>query len=375
MLERSLAGVNRWVLDHVSPQWVDFVASNTMTDLNRRINRFIWTYELKAQVVEVRDEAPDVKTFVMRPNQLWRGMKPGQYVELVLPLADASGASLRRHYSATLLPRGRFSLTVKRLANGRASRWMHEHLQPGSVVELGATAGRFCHQGQARVLFVAAGSGITPVHSMVEALLQQPAAERPDMQVVGQFRTPDDVIFKAAQQAWARAGVKVSTVFSQQAAGEARVARVDARLLEALCPDLRERDIYLCGPDGFMAEMIDGLRELGVDLTRVHTERFAPAKPPAGGPANSEETFDTEGACVHFRHVGASLDLTAADRGKTFLQIAQDHGLNLESGCGQGMCGTCKLTLHEGEVRGNQLGCAVYLCTAYPGSREVVLGG
>ena len=72
--------------------------------------------------------------------------------------------------------------------------------------------------------------------------------------------------------------------------------------------------------------------------------------------------------------LGDHVHLTAADQGKTLLQLAQDHGVDLESGCGQGACGTCKLTVHDGQACGNVMGTTVYLCTAYPGSQHLVLG-
>lgn len=368
--ERIVHGASRWVLDRVDPQWVDYVASNTMTDINRRLNRFIWTYDLQAQVVRVIDEAPGVKTFELRPNQLWRGMTPGQHVEVLLPVDGPDAQPLRRHYSATALPRGRFSITVKRLPEGRGSAWMHEHLRPGALLRLNAAQGSFVHRDQSRVLYLCAGSGITPCHSMVDSLLACPAGERPDLQVIAQFRHSGDVIFKDALRRWARAGIKVDTALSgTPEAGHA--PRLDADQLKLLCPDIRQRDIYLCGPDGFMTQAMAHLQALGVDLTRVHTERFTVpdtvARPAAG--------FSVEGTEVVFKHLNRRITLTAADQNKTLLQAGRDHGLDLEAGCCQGMCGTCKLTVHEGEVSGNTLGRAVYLCTAYPASRTVVLGG
>src|SRR5690606_10318898 len=110
MLDRLLAPVNRWALDNVDQLWVDYVVNNTMTDFNRWLNGFVWTYELKAQVLQVVQEAPGVKTFILRPNQHWRGMRAGQFVELILSI---DGQELRRHYSATPLPKGRVSITVK----------------------------------------------------------------------------------------------------------------------------------------------------------------------------------------------------------------------------------------------------------------------
>jgi ferredoxin-NADP reductase len=370
MLKRALARVNRWALDHVEPRWVDYVASNTMTELNRRLNGFIWTYDLKAQVVKVVDEAPGVKTFVLRPNQHWRGFQPGQHVEVILPIA---GERVRRHYSASPLAKGRFSITVKRLHEGRASHWMHQNLHAGMSLRLGAAQGRFCHKGQDKVLYLCAGSGITPCHSMVSALLAQPAGQRPDIQVIAQFRQESDVIFRDALQAWAQAGVKVTTALSSlhqsQNCPAGQSPRLDATQLQRLCPDLLAQDIYLCGPTGFMTEMIEHLRALKVDLSKVHTERFV--APQAATPAPDE--FEVEGAQVYFQHLDARITLTAADQGKTLLQVGRDHGLNLEAGCCQGMCGTCKLTVHDGQASGNVLGQAVYLCTSYPASTQLVL--
>ncbi|RZL04373.1 MAG: iron-sulfur cluster-binding domain-containing protein [Rubrivivax sp.] len=370
MLDRALARVNHWALDAVAPQWVDYVVSNTMTDFNRWFNGFLWTYDLKALVEQVIDEAPGVKTFVLRPNQHWRGFQPGQHIEVFLPI---DGDTVRRYYSLSGLPNGRFSITVKQAKTGKASNWMHEHLRAGMSLKVGHPQGRFCHQGQAKLLFLCAGSGITPCHSMVSALLAQPESERPDIQLIAQFRKPSDVIFMQTLQQWAQDGLKVTTALSSLSADEVSLpdvsSRLDTRQLQKHCPDLLDRDIYLCGPTGFMNEMITHLQALNVDLGRVHTERFMLAEPDGASP----EGFEAAGAEVFFQHLGARITLTAEDQGKTLLQVGLDHGVMLESGCCQGMCGTCKLTVQEGQVSGNSLGKAVYLCTAYPASRSLVL--
>ena len=371
MLERALAAPNRWALEKAGRDWVDYVVSNTMTEFNRKLNGFVWTYELKAQVVEVLDEAPGVKTYVMRPNQHWRGFKAGQHIEVSL---NIDGEVMPRHYSMSPRPNGRFSFTVKRVEGGRASGWMHQHLRAGMVLKVGHPQGRFCHQGQAKVLYLAAGSGITPCHAMVTDLLRANPTHRPDLQVIAQFSTPADIIFAKDLQRWAQAGVKVSTAFSRDTHGASlpgvsSTERLSADVLARLCPDLATRDVYLCGPDGFMQAMMAHLQTLGVDARRIHTERFSMASLEPSPLAY----FQTEGAEVYFQHLDARVTLTAADQGKTLLQIAQDHGVNVESGCCQGMCGTCRLIAHEGQVSGNALGKVVYLCTAYPASRSLVL--
>lgn len=370
MLDRALARVNGWALDTVTPRWVDYLVSNTMTDFNRWLNGFLWTYDLKAVVERIDDEALGVKTFVLRPNQHWRGFQPGQHIEVCLLI---NGQTVRRHYSLTGLPDGRFSITVKCSATGQASNWMHQHLSAGTSLKIGHPQGRFCHLGQAKLLFLCAGSGITPCHSMLSALLAQPELQRPDLQLMAQFRQASDVIFSETLQQWAQDGLKVTTAFSGLSPAQCNLPDVSPRLDQAQlwhrCPDLLERDIYLCGPTGFMNEMMGHLQALNVDLTRVHTERFVMAEPAAA----SATQFEAAGAEVFFQHLGARITLTAEDQGKTLLQLGLDHGVLLESGCCQGMCGTCKLTVHEGQVSGNSLGKAVYLCTAYPASRSLVL--
>lgn len=370
MLEQAMTRVHRWALDRADTQWVDYVVSNTMTDLNRRLNGFLWTYDLKAQVVRVLEEAAGVKTYVLRPNQHWRGFRPGQHVEVIVP--GPEGGPWRRYYSISGRPGQCISITVKQADGGQVSRWMHAHLKPGMVLRIGHPQGRFCYQGQAKVLFLTAGSGITPCHSMVSALLADDTADRPDLQIIAQFRRADDVIFKNELRQWASQGVNVTTALSGEAPLQGHAPKVDLALLQAQCPDLLERDIYLCGPSGFMNQMMEHFRTLNVDLGRVHTERFAlPAAPQA---QSCVDEFDAEGAEVVFQHLGARITLTAQDKGKTLLQLAQARGVSLESGCQQGMCGTCKLTVHAGEVSGNVLGQAAYLCTSYPASRTVVLG-
>jgi ferredoxin-NADP reductase len=373
MLERALAPLNRWALDHLDHRWVDYLVSNTMTDFNRWWNGFLWTYELKAQVLRVLDEAPGVKTFILRPNQHWRGMKAGQFVEV---MAEVNGQTHQRYYSATALPGGRVSITVKATPQGLVSGWLHAHLKPGMQIRLGRPQGHFrldeATTSGDKVLLLCAGSGITPGHAIVEDVLKRPASQRPDLQVIAQFRTPDDVIFKRAlQQTWPQAGVKVHVALSADGSvsGQGIGERLNRQMLQLHCPDIGAREVFLCGPAGFMTAMLAELRALGVDMARVHTERFTTA--PAFTPAHAD--FSVAGAEVYFQHLDQTITLTPQDQGKTLLELADQHGLQLESGCCQGMCGTCRLTLHEGQVSGNALGKVVYLCTAYPASQRVVL--
>lgn len=357
-----LNALNRWALRNISRDGLDYLVSNTMTRFNRRLNPFLWTYDLKALVVAVKDEAQGVKTVTLLPNQHWQAMTAGQHVELTL---EVDGTRISRYYSLSPMTNGQFTITVKRVAKGKLSNWLHQHLKVGMEVGLNHPQGRFCYQQQDKLLFICAGSGITPCYSIISAL--QATSARPDIQLYAQFSRTEDVIFADALKTWQQQGMSVNVALTRNSSGcQPPVTEAN---FDTLFPDFQQRDIYLCGPQGFMDRIIILLKNRGYDLTRLHCERFVAQDYRLAAPAD----FQAENAEIYFQHLNRRVQLTAADTGKSLLQVAESHGLNIESGCRQGMCGTCKLTLKAGQVAGNSLGSAVYLCTAFPASARVVL--
>lgn len=368
MRDRVLARLNRWTLERVGREWVDYVASNTMTEFNRRWNDFIWTYELQALVTGIKDEAPGVKTLTLMPNQHWKHMQPGQHIALS---AELDGQTVSRYYSLSPMEGGCFTITVKRVPDGRLSNWVHKHLKPGMTVRIGHPQGQFSYRQQSKLLFICAGSGITPCYSMVKDLLGQHV--RPDIAMYTQFSTADDLIFKDTLTRWRTEGLTLTKALSRPTPADKASGlfqpTLDESNIEQLLPDFRERDIYLCGPQGFMDKVVGILQDKGYDLDRLHSERFVAHDVHALTPSD----FQTAQAEIYFQHLDQRIQLTEADQGLTIMEIAERHHVHIETGCRQGMCGTCKLTRREGDVSGNTLGNAVYLCTAFPASNKLVL--
>src|SRR6266545_3524542 len=155
-----------------------------------------WLGELRARVVAVISETPDVKTFVLRPNGAWRGHRAGQHTTIEL---EIDGVRVRRCYSISSAPGDQLpAITVKRVPGGRVSGWLHDHVQPGHVLRLAPAAGDFVLPERApqRLLLLSGGSGITPVMSM---LLDLATRERiSDVVFVHHARAEGDVIFRAA---------------------------------------------------------------------------------------------------------------------------------------------------------------------------------
>lgn len=362
MLQALKARASVRALQWLGRDRVDYLASNTMMVLNRAVNDFLWTYDLKAVVTAVRDEAPGVKSFTLMPNQHWQGMQAGQYVEVTV---DADGRTLTRCYSPTVLPDGGIRITVKRAGLGEVSGWMHDWLKPGGVLGLSQAQGCFRYRGQDKLLFLCAGSGITPCHAMIAERLA--SGDAVDMQLHARFATAADVIFAETLRDW-KSRLPVDIALSREVA-DGYSALLTPDNFEARYPDFRDRDIYLCGPAGFMESLVLMLTNLGYNLGRLHTERFTQN----GGESLGSLDFQSAPPEIRFNHLNATVQLTAEDAGLTLLEAARRHGVPVESGCCKGMCGSCKLTLKEGKVSGNALGQAVYLCTSYPDSAKVVL--
>ncbi|MGE5453277.1 MAG: flavin reductase family protein [Acidobacteriota bacterium] len=361
MLKEGLNAVNRWAIGRLGRQWVDYIASNTMTEFNRRHNDFIWTYELKALIVDIQDEADGVKTFTLLPNQHWKHMKAGQHIEVT---ACIDGQNVSRYYSLSSMSRGRVAITVKRVQGGALSTWLHEHARVGMALNIHHPEGQFVYRGQSKLLFICAGSGITPCHSMIAAC--EKLDHTPDIALYAQFSHARDTIFRGALARW-KNEFDVRVAYTQEAHQPGKL--LHAASLREQYPDLDERDVYLCGPQGFMDHVVSMLKREGFDLARLHGERFVMQDLKEAPGAD----FDSVGAEVYFQHIDAHISLTAEDKGKTLMEIAESRDLHLEVGCRQGMCGTCKLTLKSGHASGNVLGQAVYLCSAYPASRRLVL--
>lgn len=373
MFDAMLMRASRWAITRLGRNWLDYLVSNTMTDFNRRLNPFLWTYQLKAVVISVKQETEDVKTFRLMPNQHWQTLTAGQYVEV---LVGVNGEQHRRHYSVSPMQDDSFTITVKRVPGGLVSDWMHDHLQVGMTVLLNPPQGDFCYREQPAVLFLCAGSGITPCYSMISDLLQRRICV--DIRLYAQFSTAAEVIFADTLSAWSSTSVAVEIALTRDdaslSAGSYYQPALDAASFAKRFPDFRERDIYLCGPQGFMEKVVRILEAEGYDTRRLHVERFVSQNELATSLNNPLlNSYDVSGSEIYFRHLDTRVQLTDADQGKSLLQLAEDHGVELESGCRRGMCGTCKLTLREGHIAGHSLGSAVYLCSAYPASRRVVL--
>jgi ferredoxin-NADP reductase len=306
-----------------------------------KLDETLSLHRIRARVVEVRDETHDVKTFVLRPNARFRDYLPGSYVTLRLSI---DGRTVERSYSLSSAPSrdGLIAITVKRVPGGVVSNWLADRVRPGDVLSLSGPAGQFVlpRELPPKLLMLSAGSGITPVMSMLRQLMAQRA---PTQVVFMHFaRTPRDLIFGEELVQLASRIPNLQLSFCVEQADESWTAqrgRFSLALLESIAPEFRELPTYLCGPSPFMQAVMQTLEQAEADLSKLRYERFN---------ADFDATkFLAHGQLIRFLRSGTE---SVSSRPRTILEEAESLGVPLESGCRAGNCGTCRCLKRSGVV-------------------------
>jgi ferredoxin-NADP reductase len=298
------------------------------------------------------DETHDVKTFVFAPPvpRLFH-FAPGQFLTFELTVG---GGLVNRCFTISSSPTRPYtsSITVKRKMGGVVSNWLHDELRVGDLVRAAGPMGEFsteAHPCEKR-LFLSAGSGVTPLMSMVR--YDHDLGADPDTIFVHCARTPKDIIFRKELDLMAQRRSRLQvTHLVESVAGErgwsGHRGRISRGVLDLVAPDLCEREIFCCGPAPFMAAVRSLLHEAGFNMIRYHEESFvfedrppASQEPPPAVVANTRHT-------ITFGKSGRSLP---CDEATTILAAARAAGLRLPSSCTKGLCGTCKTRKISGEV-------------------------
>ena len=298
------------------------------------INPLWSTRELRGRIERIQPESDDAVTVLIRPGYEWQHHEPGQYLRIGV-IVD--GVHHWRAYSLTSdpdRPDGFISITPKRVDEGVVSPFLTTVAKPGAIVRLGGVEGTFTlpDPPPEKILFISAGSGITPIMSMLRHLDR--AGEVADVVHLHSARDPDDVIF--GSQLGDIDGRREGYRLHLQLTGEN--GRMGPGDLDDLCPDWRQREAYCSGP----GELLDALSEhweRHADPERMSLERFQPV---IGGGG--------EGSGGTIRFCKSAIE-AEADGGTPILVAGEQAGATLPFGCRMGICHTCVGRLRSGEVR------------------------
>jgi ferredoxin-NADP reductase len=299
---------------------------------------------LRLTVVEIRSETRDIKTFLFAPEQAMPAHEAGQSMTLRLAV---DGETLFRTFSLASAPGSdRLAMTIKAHAQGRATRWLHERLSLGDMIAARAPRGRFTIASRQtdRIALVSAGSGASPLMAMLRHLAE--VAADTDVVWLHAARTPADILFAGELAALQRRmpNLKVALLVSRPEPGWFGFSgRLNRRLASVAVPDFGRREVFCCGPAGFMdeAKLIHAAE--GGTGSIFHIEHFGPVS--AAAPAVVPGDAPATGFAIT---LGAKRFLARAD--ETLLEAATRQTIVIPCGCASGLCGTCRVTLLEGEV-------------------------
>ncbi|OBI80709.1 stearoyl-CoA 9-desaturase [Mycobacterium sp. 1245805.9] len=293
--------------------------------------------ELRGRVIEVRRETEDSATLVIKPGWGFSfDYQPGQYIGIGL-LID--GRWRWRSYSLTSSPAETsgsprtVTITVKAMPEGFLSTHLVAGVEPGTIVRLAAPQGNFVlpDPAPASILFLTAGSGITPVMSMLRTLVRR--NQIGDVMHLHSAPTESDVMFRAELAALAadQPGYRLQ-VRETRSQG-----RLDLASLDHEVSDWRERQTWACGPEGMLNQAQKVWSAAGIG-DRLHLERFAVSKAAPAG-AGGTVTFARSGRAV------------AADAATSLMDAGEGVGVQMPFGCRMGICQSCVVSLVDGHVR------------------------
>ncbi|MGW5090654.1 2Fe-2S iron-sulfur cluster-binding protein [Streptomyces sp. 067-1] len=304
---------------------------------------------LTVRVVKVIRETADAHSLVLEPAEEDRAAfayRPGQFLTLRVPSERDGGAA--RCYSLCSSPvrDELLKVTVKRTAGGYASHWICDHVTEGDTLQVLRPAGTFTPDSlDGDFLLLAAGSGITPVMSILTSALH---AGTGGVTLVYANRDERSVIFREELTALAREYGDRLTVLHWL---ESLQGRPTAPGLRALAAPYAARPAFVCGPGPFMDLATGALAGLGVPAGRITVERFTSLTgDPFSEPDNDPEA-DTEGP-VSTAEVELDGESRTVDwpRGKPLLDVLLAAGLDAPYSCREGACSACACVLVEGEV-------------------------
>lgn len=295
------------------------------------INPLLSGTHLRGRIVAIHPETPNAATIVIKPGRGWRQHIPGQYLRLGV---EINGVCQWRTYSLTSRAGrtdGCVSITVKAVPGGIVSNHLVHRASAGTVVGLEQAAGDFTLDGTAdKILFITAGSGITPVMGMLRNIENSHIANS-DIVVVHSAPSAEDVIFGAELRALAQQGqIRLVEIHT------ATDGRIDPSRITDLVNDLRQRQTWACGPAGMLTAIENHWAAAGI-ADQLRTERF-----------RADILATGDGGTITFTATGADVE---APGDQSLLDAGESAGVLMPSGCRMGICFGCVAPLRRGAVR------------------------
>ncbi len=306
----------------------------------------------KLRIARIFSETPEVKTFRMvneDGGSIPFTYEPGQFLTLQV---QPDGTKVKRSYTIASSPTRQHycEITVKREEHGLVSRYLHDHLKEGDLLEISAAMGKlvFTEKDGDSIVLIGGGVGITPLMGVIRYLTD--IGWKKDIYFLYSCRTPEDFIFSREIEYLQSRNPDFHVVIAmsriqKDIPGVTR-GRLTKELIALSVPEISSRRIHLCGSPPMMETMKSILADLEVPKTNLKTESFGPGKV-IKKTATTVPTAGTSIATVSFKQSGKSGPLLPD---QTILEAAEEVEVEIENSCRSGICGSCKVKLLSGTV-------------------------
>ncbi|KJG13431.1 hybrid-cluster NAD(P)-dependent oxidoreductase [Photobacterium iliopiscarium] len=287
-------------------------------------------------------QTPDTVTIELQPLVGAESIdfKPGQFVSLGIRIDDKL---LFRAYSISSTPQqSTLELTIKRVDGGKVSTYLVDTLAIGEKIQLLKPTGDFnCidHPPENQsVLLISAGCGITPVYSMAKYWLEHNA--NIDICFIHVAKSPSQTLFfeQLNQLDRDNSHFNLQLLLKDKVNTDCHQGRLDKTWLEQLTPNLHQRTVYLCGPEGFMEDVSQYLQQLEFNMAQFFQESFTPIA--------ATETLTTA-LTLNVPAFGQTL---TANHGDNLAAALESAGLPLLVACRSGVCGSCRCKVTPNSV-------------------------
>ncbi len=282
----------------------------------------------------------------------------GQYITLKKMI---NGVEIRRSYSICSSPLdNELRVAIKKVPDGIFSTYANEMLQKGDELEVMAPNGKFYYPlnktNKNNYIAFAAGSGITPVFSIIKTTLETELQS--SFTLIYGNKNRHSIIFKEALDALKNQFMgRLSIVYilsREKMDAPILFGRIDGNKCEALSKKLIQPNnaaaIFLCGPEEMVFSVKGQLEKMNIDPKKIHFELFTTGKKKKVIVQNTASISNEVKSKITIKQDGLSFDFDLGFEGDSILEAALKHGADLPFACKGGVCCTCKAKLIEGEV-------------------------
>jgi len=319
------------------------------------------------KISEVRPETDDCISVVLQVPEEWKEEFRYQAGQNITIRSSVGGEEIRRSYSICSSPQeNELRVAIKKLEGGRFSEYAHSQLKPAMILDVLAPTGNFVFHlrpsNKKYYLAFAAGSGITPVISLLKTILLEEPSSR--FTLVYGNRSRNAMIFREELMALKNAypdRFQMIPVFSREKM-DAPIfeGHIDANKCELIFKDLippaDDREYLLCGPAPMIFTLRDWLMTHQIPEKKIHYELFS--DPGSAAPLKTmdltKDATTPENSQVTIRLDGVAADYIIPRRGPTILEAAIQAGADLPYACRAGVCASCRAKLVQGKVTMDQ---------------------